>query len=177
MQSQDRQDQAQKDQPAKTASAETAGAEAGVEEVSPELIEAEALKAKFLNGVSWFYWIGGLSIVNIGMGFLERKFIFGLGISELLQAFALEGASVSIPLLAVGVAVSLAFMGLGWQARKGKKPFILGGLAFYAADAALLAMESDWISVAFHAYAGYSIFKGYSALKTIAAGLAAPDRS
>ena len=174
MESQDRQDQAQKEPPAQAA---PAAAEAVAEEVSPELIEAEALKAKFLNGVSWFYWIGGLSIVNIGMGFLERKFIFGLGISELLQAFALEGAAVSIPLLAAGVAVSLAFMGLGWQARKGKKAFILGGLAFYAADAALLAMESDWISVAFHAYAGYSIFKGYTALKTIAAGLAAADKA
>lgn len=172
MDSQDRQDQAQKDQPAKTEAAEAAA-----EEISPELAEAEALKAKFLNGVSWFYWIGGLSIVNIGMGFVERKFIFGLGVSELMQAFALEGASISIPLLAASVAVSLAFMGLGWQARKGKKAFILGGLAFYAADAALLAMESDWISVAFHAYAGYSIFKGYTALKTIAAGLAAADKA
>lgn len=134
---------------------------------------AEALKGEFLKGVGWFYWIGGLSIVNIGMGFVDHKFLFGLGVTELVDEIAKMGESTSLPLLALSVALSMGFVGLGHMGRKGKLGFILTGLILYALDAGLLVIAQDWLSVAFHGYAGYSIFKGYGALKRILAGAAA----
>ena len=133
----------------------------------------EALKSQFLNGVGWFYWIGGLSIVNIGMSFVDRKFLFGLGIAEIIDAMAQAGGRTSMPLLALSVAISLGFIALGYQGRKGKQGFILAGLVIYALDAGLLLIFHDWLSAAFHAFAGYSIFKGYGALKQILGGAAA----
>jgi hypothetical protein len=136
-----------------------------------------ALPGQFLNGVGWFYWIGGLSLVNIAAGFLGRKFIFGLGITEYVDAMAQAGESTSVPLLALSAAISLGFIGLGYMGRKGKEAFILAGLLIYAVDAGVLAMMKDWLGVAFHAFAGYSIFKGYQALKQILAGAAAAGES
>jgi hypothetical protein len=152
---------------------ETRSAPASPESVAVAIDPAvAALKGQFLNGVGWFYWIGGLSIVNIGMGFADRKFLFGLGITELVDAVAQAGEHASLPLLALSVAISLGFIGLGYQGRKGKQGFILAGLVVYALDAGLLLVIQDWLSAAFHAFAGYSIFKGYRALKQILAGTA-----
>ena len=136
----------------------------------------ETIRAQFLNGISWFYWIGGLSLINIAMGhFLERKFIFGLGFTEVLDFLAFRnGDHVSAPWLAASIAVSLAFIALGYLGRKGKRVFILAGLGFYVLDAALMAYGQDWLAVLFHAFAGWSIFKGFQALSQIlSAGTAA----
>lgn len=128
----------------------------------------EVLRNEFLGGISWFYWIGGLSLVNMAFGvFANRKFIVGLGITEFFDAFAFGGNGVSLVWLAASVAVSAIFILLGFMGRKGKKSYILGGLAFYALDAALLVFAEDFLGVAFHAYAGFMIFKGYQALGKI----------
>lgn len=137
--------------------------------------EAATLKAQFLNGISWFYWIGALSLVNMAMShFADRKFIIGLGITEVLDALAFaDGKQVSVGWMAASVLVSVGFIGLGYLGRKGKRAFIIAGLAFYALDAALLIFAKDVLSVLFHAYAGWSIFRGFQALGKILTGLPA----
>jgi hypothetical protein len=87
---------------------------------------------------------------------------------------AQAGESTSLPLLALSAVISLGFIGLGYMGRKGKQGFILAGLFIYVLDAGVLVTMQDWLSVAFHGFAGYSIFKGYQALKKILAG-AAPE--
>lgn len=132
----------------------------------------EKLRSEFLGGISWFYWIGALSLVNIGMILLaDRRFIIGLGITDILSYLgAGEGiGGISPAWVGASVVVSLLFIWLGFQGRKGKQGYILGGLAFYALDAGLLALGQDWLSVLFHAYAGFMIFKGFRALKQILA--------
>jgi hypothetical protein len=131
--------------------------------------DAERLKNDFLGGVSWFYWIGALSLVNIGfLSLANMKFIVGLGLTEVFYAIAMEAAQ-GIPWMAAAVLVSALFIGLGYMGRKGKKAFILGGLVFYVLDAGILIMAEDFLSVLFHAYAGFKIFRGYQALGTIVA--------
>ena len=154
------------DQPEKPA-AEPTAAEIAQQNVA-------AIRQQFLNGVSWFYWIGALSLINLALGhFLHRKFIFGLGIPALLDTRAFEQGKINPGWIAASVAVSLGFMGLGFLGRKGKRLFIILGLAIYALDLALLVLAKDWLSVLFHGFAGWSIIKGYQALGTILAGV--PD--
>ena len=42
------------------------------------------------SGVSWFYWIAGLSLINsiLSVSGQSWRFIFGLGVTQLLDAFA-----------------------------------------------------------------------------------------
>jgi hypothetical protein len=131
--------------------------------------DAERLKNDFLGGISWFYWIGGLSLVNLGfLTLADRKFIVGLGLTEVFYAFAMEAAQ-GMPWMAAAVLVSALFIGLGYMGRKGKKAYILGGLGFYILDAGILIMADDFLSLLFHAYAGFMIFRGYRALGKILA--------
>lgn len=157
---------------AETPAGQAAKAEPTAAEYAALDPELTALPGQFLNGVGWFYWIGGLSLVNIGAGFVGRKFIFGLGITEFIDAVAQAGETTSLPLLALSAVISLGFLGLGYMGRKGKQGYILAGLIIYAVDAIVLLTMEDWLSVAFHGFAGYSIFKGYQALKKILAGAA-----
>lgn len=44
-----------------------------------------------LTGSNWFLWIGGLSILNIILGFIvDLQFVFGLGVTQLIQAITIE---------------------------------------------------------------------------------------
>ncbi len=65
------------------------------------------------------------------------------------------------------VAISCFFIFLGYKGRQGNQKFIMAGLVFYALDSILLLVAQDWLSVAFHGYSGYRIFKGYQALNQI----------
>ena len=136
----------------------------------PEAERIAKLKGEFLGGISWFYWIGGLSLVNIAFGVLaDRKFIVGLGITEVFDALAFGGAAVSYAWVAASVLVSGLFIWLGFLGRKGKQGAILGGLVFYVLDGVLMAVSEDFLSLLFHAYAAFMIFKGFKALKQIVA--------
>jgi hypothetical protein len=142
-------------------------------------LEAERiakLKGEFLGGVSWFYWIGGLSLVNIVFGLLaDRKFIVGLGITEVFDALAFGGHSIGYGWIAASVLVSALFVWLGFLGRKGKRGAILGGLVLYVLDGVLMAAFDDLLSALFHAYAAFMIFKGWKALKAILAAVPSGD--
>src|SRR5438067_7750738 len=47
-------------------------------------------------GASWFYWIGALSIINtlVAMSGNGTRFIFGLGITQFIDAIGTHGGSV-----------------------------------------------------------------------------------
>lgn len=53
---------------------------------------------------SWFYTIGWLSLINLAVSFFGIKFIFGLGITEILQV------NLSYPLFPIPVWVCIVFM-------------------------------------------------------------------
>lgn len=137
----------------------------------PEAQRIDKLKGEFLGGISWFYWIGGLSLINIAFGMLaNRKFIVGLGVTEIFDSLAFgDGPGVGYAWIAASILVSGLFIWLGFLGRKGKKAAILGGLVFYVLDGVLMAIAQDWLAVLFHGYAAFMIFKGFQALKEIMA--------
>lgn len=119
-------------------------------------------------GGDWFFWIAGFSIVNSVIALAGQKlhFVIGLGTTELFDGLSSQtgslpkGAALALDILAAGFYVLY-----GLFARKGAKWAFLVGMIFYLLDGLLLLVFKDWLSVAFHAYALYRIFKAFRALR------------
>jgi hypothetical protein len=110
-------------------------------------------------GAGWFLWVAGLSMVNSvlslsGAGF---RFIFGLGLAQIVDAFAHQADSING--FVAGVFVVF------WNfARQGQNWAFLVGMALYAVDGLILIAFKDFLGVAFH---GYVLFRIYSAMKVL----------
>lgn len=134
---------------------------------------AVILKAKAARGASWFYWIAGLSLVNLFaiVGNTDFRFVFGLGISEGLAQWAkmqaAEGAGTGVIAIACAgsIAMTVFFALCGKFAnRPSPAAFIVGAIVFVL-DSLIFVMAKDWIAVAFHAYATYSLWQGFTAAR------------
>jgi len=126
-------------------------------------------------GAKWFYWIGGLSLVNSLAAILGGNFHFviGLGMSSIVDALAKQAGSAGTVLDIVinGFIVGVFFL-FGYFACKLQKWAFFAGMALYAADALLVLAASDFLSVAFHVYALYAVYRGFTFLSQ--AGTPAP---
>ena len=131
---------------------------------------------QFRRGVSWFYWIAGLSLVNsvIWLTGSEWSFIVGLGATQLVDGLfiaiiedtqvteAIKFAAFGIDLLIAGLYVLIGFLGL-----KRFKAIIIMGMVFYALDGLFFLLVGDFLSIAFHGYALFCIFGGLKALNQL----------
>jgi hypothetical protein len=158
--------------------------------VSPEqraAMEFEMQRRAYAAGAGWFYWVAGLSVANSLVALFEGGFgfIFGLGVTRLVDEIgaavsqeAGEGAA-GVRLIALGVSVFVAgiFVLLGWLARQGRGWAFFVGIGLYFLDGLLLLLVQDWLSLVFHAFVLYGMFRGYQALSHLrhaAAGAPAP---
>jgi hypothetical protein len=118
-------------------------------------------------GASWFRWVAGLSMVNSvlslsGAGF---RFIFGLGIAQIVDALAHEAGSSGFALdLIINGIVAGVFVVFWNFARQGQNWAFLVGMVLYAVDGLILITFKDFLGVAFH---GYVLFRIYSAMKVL----------
>jgi hypothetical protein len=118
-------------------------------------------------GAGWFLWVAGLSMVNSvlslsGAGF---RFIFGLGIAQIVDALAHQAGSSGVALdLIINGFVAGVFVVFWNFARQGQNWAFLVGMALYAVDGLILITFKDFLGVAFH---GYVLFRIYSALKIL----------
>ena len=134
------------------------------------------LESKIKNGVSWFYWIAGLSLVNLFISAFGSKVVFaiGLGITRLINAIIME-LSTTIPPSSVINIVTIfgfifefilaglfAFFGIFGQ-RKNRIVIIIG-LVVYGLDCIILILFNDWWAVIFHCIAIYFIWSGFQAI-------------
>jgi hypothetical protein len=118
----------------------------------------------FLRGARWFWWIAGLSAVNVAcdLGHAGINFVLGLAFTQLAHvAFASN--------IAIALAIDALFIGgfylVGQQAQKGRTwAFVLGGL-LYLCDGLLYLEFEIWMSVAFHAFALFQIGKAFMSLQ------------
>jgi hypothetical protein len=121
---------------------------------------------QLIRGASWFYWIAALSIVNIGLmlGNAGIRLIFGeLGLGTLALVTAIKAGAGLYVGIAADVIVSGIFALFGVFARKAQPwAFIAGGI-LYVVDAVFVALDNDWLSLAFHAYVLFRIFMGLQA--------------
>jgi hypothetical protein len=128
------------------------------------------LEGQLKSGAHWFFFIAGLSVINslvllFGGTF---NFVVGLGITQLVSALAHELGSIGKTVAFILTLFVAAFFVLfGMQAKKGQKWAFLVGMILYAVDGLLFLLVQDWLSIAFHLFALYGIFKGLQALNAL----------
>lgn len=122
-------------------------------------------------GAGWFITIALLSGINSVLQIFDAKirFIFGLGITQVVDALARGGGqNGTILMIAVdGVFIVMLILCARW-AKAGSQGAFLGGMIAYALDGVLLLLFSVWLDAAVHAYALYMIWQGYSASRELA---------
>ncbi len=110
------------------------------------------------SGANWFFWIAGLSVVNLVVLLLDFGFYFplGLGVSD-LTLFMFD-TPVAILLSMVIVAMFVLF---GMFAHGGLLLSMIFGMLVYALDGVLcFVVFEDWIGVAFHLFVLWKMFSG-----------------
>ena len=139
---------------------------------SPAGLIEQKLRAEQIvkNGAGWFLAVAGLSILNSvmtmsGAGF---HFIFGLGITQIVDAIGKQSGTVGSALsLIINLFVAALFV-LFWHfARRGKKWAFLTGMILYAIDGLILLPFADWLGAAFHAYALFRIYNGMQGIPVL----------
>ncbi len=127
-----------------------------------------ATMEKIASSANWFYWIAGLTIVGVvaslfGSGW---RFAIGLGLTEVLIAFATPGddapvaAGVMIALWLLAAASVALFLWLGYVARRPSQNAFVVGLVVYAIDTLIFVFVGDWLGVILHAVALYFLWQG-----------------
>ncbi len=149
------------------------------------------LENQLKSGVSWFFWIAGLSIINtvIYLTGGSLTFVVGLGITQVVDVVAsmiaaessagtatiLHGIALFLDFVIAGVFVLFGVLG-----RKRIKWAIVVGMVLYAGDGLISVLIQDWLAVVFHLLALYFLFRGFQAINALARlekGLAVGDMS
>ncbi|MEM7245538.1 MAG: hypothetical protein AAF533_09355 [Acidobacteriota bacterium] len=137
--------------------------------VADTALEGLELRQRMRNGLSWFYWIAGLSAVNtLAVVFQSQfRFLIGLELTDVIGSFV--GGPVASG-LSLGLAGLLALF--GWLSLRGHGWAALVGIAIYLVDCGLALLGGlqggfrvdDLISLAFHAWALFGLITGWRAL-------------
>jgi hypothetical protein len=122
-------------------------------------------------GAGWFLTIAILSGVNSLLQIFDAKirFIFGLGITQMLDAIGPQGQRewMFLTIALDGIFIAMLILCSRW-AKAGSQGAFLGGMIAYALDGVLLLAFSMWLDAAVHAYALWMIWQGYSAARELA---------
>ncbi len=128
----------------------------------------------FVSGAKWFYWIAGLSLVNSLIAFFKGGiyFVIGLAYTQIVDAFGLVfeedfGTVAMVVALVVNVIISGMFALVGYFSLKGIRWLMVAGIVVYVIDGLLFLLFMDWLSVAFHGYAGFCLIRGFLALNRL----------
>jgi hypothetical protein len=116
---------------------------------------------------SWFLWVAGCSMVNsaLSAGGAGIQFIFGLGITSIVDAFAHQAGTASIVLtFIVNAFIAGVFLLFWYFAKQGHQWAFLVGMALYVIDGLILLPFHDYLGAAFHLYVLYRLWQGYSTL-------------
>ena len=141
---------------------------------APEPDHSE-LEATMKSGANWFYWIAGLSIVNLLIYIFgsDVSFLAGLGITQLASAFvdiAIDNGAPGM-LKAVAVVFNLLvvamFAFLGYYAGNRSSIAFIVGIVIYLLDGLLLLLLGVLFSAGFHAFALFFIIRGFLACRTL----------
>ena len=131
------------------------------------------LENRLLAGANWFCWLAGLSLINSLIALMDGSwyFIFGLGITQLVDGFVMAGIEalpgVGTVFRIVGFGVNLVILSVfclfGWLARRGRQGAFVVGMVLYALDAVLYLWVGDLWGLAFHGWVLYALFGGLRA--------------
>jgi hypothetical protein len=116
---------------------------------------------------SWFLMIAGLSVVNsiLAMSRAGFQFIFGLGVSQIVDSLAHQAGSTGYLLDFIINGIIAGVFVLFWHfARQGQKWAWYLAMTLYVVDGLLLLLFKDYLAIAFHAYALYRMSAGLKLL-------------
>ena len=124
---------------------------------------AEAQRA-VRRSATWFWWLGGLSLINSVATAMDLKYrmILGLGFTQALDGlFAPEEA---IHLVLVLALVGLFFL-FGYYARGLSMSWYGSGMLIYGVDTLIFVVARDWIAVGFHVFVLFMLWGGFLTLR------------
>jgi len=118
----------------------------------------------FLQGARWFWWIAGLSAVNVACDLAHADFSFVMGLAYTQLAHAMFASN-----MAVALVIDAFFIGgfwlLGLKAQQGQAWALVVGILVYLGDALLYTRFAIWMPVAFHALALFYLGKAFMSLQ------------
>jgi len=96
------------------------------------------------------------------------RFVVGLGITSVVDAFARRvGSAGSVLDIIINGFVAGVFVLFGTFAVKAQRWAFLVGMALYLLDGLLLVSVKDYLGVAFHAYALFAIYRGFTVTRQL----------
>ena len=133
------------------------------------------IKMRQLNsGANWFNWIAGLSMVNtlIAISGSHWNFLAGLGSTQIVTAIAtLPKLNLGTAGIAIAIIFNLIISGIlalfAYFAKKRQTWAFLVGMILYAVDGLIFLLGMDLLSIGFHIFALFFIFKGFQACREI----------
>ena len=127
-------------------------------------IDQQHLIGRMKSGGSWFYWIAGLSLINSISAFTGSawRFIFGLGITRLLDGYVSGPVALVLDVLVAGL-----FVLFGIFANKGHLWAFIVGMALYALDGVIYALAGAWLSAGFHVFVLFCLVGGFRAARQL----------
>ena len=130
---------------------------ASVEELAPHV-------PGFLSGARWFWWIAGLSAVNVACDLAHANINFVLGLAFTQIAHGVLAANIGVALVVDALFIG-GFWFIGQQAQKGRTWAFAVGVVVYVLDGLVYLKYQDWMPVAFHALALFYIGKAFMSLQ------------
>jgi hypothetical protein len=134
-----------------------------------------SLDNKIRNGVNWFFWIAGLSLLNTVIYLFGStiSFVTGLGATQIvdgvMSAIAKDLGQSGIIVRLIGFAIDIGIAGIfvvfGVLGRKRIRWPIIAGIILYTIDGIVLLLFRDILGAAFH---GLALFGLVGSLKSIA---------
>jgi hypothetical protein len=132
-------------------------------------MDPEKLRMRAQSGVSWFYWIAGLSVVNsiIAATGSTWGFMAGLGVTQMIDGVALAiGPASKVIALGLNVVIAALVVGLGIWASRSSKVYVCG-MILYALDGGIFLLVQDWVGLGFHGLVLFFLWGGYTARRTL----------
>jgi hypothetical protein len=110
------------------------------------------------SGASWYYWIAGLTAVNFGawLAGSNIRFVVGTALVDVINALG-EGGNLKGVAIVLDVLLIAFFVVCGIFANKGHIWAFLAGMAVYLVDTILCLIAGEWIGLAFHCWALFSL--------------------
>jgi hypothetical protein len=120
---------------------------------------APAASTAVVAAARWFWWIAGLSLINVVLtrSGSDTNFVLGLGVT--LVADAMFAGSQAVALSIDAIAIAFFFL-MGWQAQGGRLWAFVLGTGVYALDALIYLRFEAWMPLAFHALAIFFLVRG-----------------
>src|ERR1700761_1070036 len=118
----------------------------------------------FLSGARWFWWIAGLSAVNVACDLAHANVNFVLGLAFTLIAHGMFASQIGVALVVDALFIG-GFWFIGQQAQKGRTWAFALGVVVYVIDGLIYLKYQDWMPVAFHALALFYIGKAFMSLQ------------